>query len=445
MRAWIVALAIAAVALAAMACGSPAAPVQPPHENPDTALLVFDGVSLFQKYAEALEYIDAMDVTGMLVLLERESPAKISPEMRDSMNAFQSSRRSLGSLILMIEADQERLRTQTSLVLSTESLQSLEVLAQKLRQAYMELGPMDQSARDISRLLQVESAAEEGVLREAYEKVQSKQRGLGSLLDLFSETRADLVQQAEVEVIKAIPQIEVDAQGMVLVPFALNVRGKVYSALGPLQDAPLRIALGDWEVTTRSRDDGTFGARLSTGMSLTLVGTQELRVSVTPGEPWHSATSLATDVTVINPANIAGLSLALAIPVFLGASRVRRRAVPGPQPAPVLVRRGSPLPQAAVPVPEGRGSPRTILLALYWAVLRLVQRVTAVVLRPSHTLREYAQECTPGLGPLAGYFQEFTSIMEKLLYSRYLTGKAEAARGGELNKRLKEGLTGEDV
>ncbi|MDP6510586.1 MAG: hypothetical protein QGH23_05180, partial [Dehalococcoidia bacterium] len=339
------ALAIAAVALAAMACGSPAAPVQPPHENPDTALLVFDGVSLFQKYAEALEYIDAMDVTGMLVLLERESPAKISPEMRDSMNAFQSSRRSLGSLILMIEADQERLRTQTSLVLSTESLQSLEVLAQKLRQAYMELGPMDQSARDISRLLQVESAAEEGVLREAYEKVQSKQRGLGSLLDLFSETRADLVQQAEVEVIKAIPQIEVDAQGMVLVPFALNVRGKVYSALGPLQDAPLRIALGDWEVTTRSRDDGTFGARLSTGMSLTLVGTQELRVSVTPGEPWHSATSLATDVTVINPANIAGLSLALAIPVFLGASRVRRRAVPGPQPAPVLVRRGSPLPQ----------------------------------------------------------------------------------------------------
>jgi hypothetical protein len=256
----------------------------------------------------------------------------------------------------------------------------------------------------------------------------------------YSSARA----KTEVEVIKAIPQIEVDAQGMVLLPFALNVRGKVHS-LGPLQDVPLRIALGDWEVTTRSRDDGTFGARLSTGMSLTLVGTQELRVSVTPGEPWHSATSLATDVTVINPANIAGLSLALAIPVFLGASRVRRRAVPGPQPAPVLVRRGSPLPQAAVPVPEGRGSPRTILLALYRGVLRLVHRVTAVVLRPSHTLREYAQECTPGLGPLAGYFQEFTSIMEKLLYSRYLTGKAEAARGGELNKRLKEGLTGEDV
>jgi hypothetical protein len=208
----------------------------------------------------------------------------------------------------------------------------------------------------------------------------------------------------------------------------------------------LRIALGDWEVTTRSRDDGTFGARLSTGMSLTLVGTQELRVSMTPEEPSHRATSVATGVVVINPTSMTGLALALAIPVFLGASRVRRRTVPGPQPAPVLVRRGSPPPlQAAVPVPEGRGSPRTILLALYWGVLRLVQRVTAVVLRPSHTLREYAQECTPGLGPLAGYFQEFTSIMEKLLYSRYPTGKAEAARGGELNNRLKEGLTGEDA
>lgn len=253
---------------------------------------------------------------------------------------------------------------------------------------------------------------------------------------------------AEVEVIRVTPIIDVGAPTVILLPFTLNVRGKVYSPLGPLQDTPLTIAVGDWETTTRSAEDGAFSARLRTGMSLTLMGSQELRVSVAPAEPWYRAGSKAASLLVINPVSIAGLALVLALPVFFSARRFRRRtlqapaAVP-PPPAPVLVG-GEASPHKAEPASDSAGgSPRAILIALYRGALMLVQRLTAVVLQPSHTLREFAQECGPGLGPLAGHFQEFTLMMERLLYSRRRPDQADAARGLELRRRLEEGTKGE--
>ncbi|MEK7269305.1 MAG: DUF4129 domain-containing protein [Planctomycetota bacterium] len=275
---------------------------------------------------------------------------------------------------------------------------------------------------------------------------------------------------AEIEVVKVVPVIQVDAPGIVLLPLDVNLRGRVYSALGPLQDASLRIVLGDREVSVQSQEDGTFSARLRTGMSLTLMGTQELRVIATPQEPWHKANSLAVGLLVINPATIAGLVFAVAVPVFLGVSRFGRRAarlprIPGPQPAAVPVtvksppvRPAPPGPEPAPPAgverptllpvppgPEMEEEPPAILLALYRGVLRLVQAVTAILLRPSHTLREFVQECAPRLGPGGDYLYEFTLMVERVLYSTHRPGETEAARSRALSQSLREGLKDENT
>ena len=81
----------------------------------------------------------------------------------------------------------------------------------------------------------------------------------------------------------------------------------------------------------------------------------------------------------------------------------------------------------------------SILIALYRQVLRQIQKITSMMLRPNQTLREFAQETAPRLGPLAGYFKEFTLMIERALYSKRPPKEEDVARGQELSKRLQEG------
>ncbi|MDP2954455.1 MAG: hypothetical protein Q8O76_14220 [Chloroflexota bacterium] len=643
-------LAAVVVALAFQAATLPVAAAEP-HVNPDTAPLVFDGVSLVQKYSEGLDYVLGRDAAGVESLQEQAAWANIPADLRDTVSGFLSSSQSLARLIPGIEADLESSRTMLAQFRASEAQQSAAEAKEKLTQAYSELGLMERQARVTGRWWQVDLAGEGSALRKAYEEVEAKLLRLRYLLDLLSEMRGSLTEQsgtleglllrptaltlsvepaaafvgepvefrgrltaeakplvgrkvtvllagspvsevltdsagfyrgqmvlpyqyvsettvkaiyypkgddiglylgcssptvtvevlyyeaslslqvpgtahpgrklalqgsfdygtdpvpeardlrlywdgelaaeetmttafaldvavaaetplgrhrvtvyvppqrryaptwasADVEVVKATPIIELDAPRIVLLPMAQHIQGRVYSSLGPLEDASVQVILGDWEVGTRSRDDGTFGVRLSTGMSMTLVGTQQLQVIVTPTEPWNKDASSATGLLVVNPANIAGLVLAMAIPAVFGARWLRRRRVfpsaarPAPQVAPPLVRSESPPLVTEVTEPGATGSPRAILLALYRGVLRLVQAMTSVVPQSSHTLREFSRECAPRLGPLAGYFQEFTLIIERLLYSRHHPGEAEAARGEELSQRLREGVRGEDT
>lgn len=643
-------MAVVIAALASLASAFPALALEP-HENPDTALSEFDVVWVLGKYSEALDHVLGRNAAGVEALQEQASWANVPGDLRDTVNIFLSSGYSLAGLLPAIEADMEDWRRMLAQFRPEEAEASSAAAAQKLGQAYSELGTMERGARRTWQSWQAESAPEGTTLRVAYKEVEARLLRLRRQLDLLGEMRRSLTQQTEmvtrtsgllptsmtlsmepmaafvgdsvefrgsltaegkplpgrkvtvmlagspvsevftdsggfyqgrlvlpyqyvsemglqaiyypqeedigfylgcssprvtikvlyyptklslevpgnaypgrklrlpgsldygdspvpegrsllvywdgelaaeetvaaafslelpvmpemslgkhqvmlyvppqgryapawartaVEVIKTIPVIDIDAPGVILLPFTLDVRGRAYSPLGPLQDASLGIALGKWEASARSQEDGTFSARLHTGMSLTLVGSQELRVSVTPREPWHRASSLATGLLLINPVNIVGLAIILAIPVFFGAHWLRRRAVrapatPRPQPVPALVRTESPPRQAKPAQPEARGAPDAVLIALYRGVLKLVQRLTAVVLRPSHTLREFAQECAPRLGPLAGYFQEFTLMIERLLYSRHHPSQADAARGWELSRRLEEGTKGEGV
>ena len=243
---------------------------------------------------------------------------------------------------------------------------------------------------------------------------------------------------AEVEVTRAAVFIDIDAPGMVLLPFGLTVAGKVYSDLGPLDGATVNVTLGDWEVTTRTANDGTFKVRLNTGMSLTMFGSRKLEVSAVPNEPWNQASQVSPGLKVINLVNIFGLALAIVVALF-AFYRVRRafRRTPvvSPQPSPATPETG----HTAVPQPEVPGGPMSMLLAVYRQVLRLVQSITTMMLRPNQTLREFARETAPRLGPLAGYFKEFTLMIERALYSKRPPQEEDVARGQELSKRLQEG------
>jgi len=648
------------VVLSVIASALPVTAVEP-HEDPDIAPWIFDGVALFQKYSQALDNVLAKDASSVEQLQEQATQANIPDELRDTVADFLSSGYSLARLIPMIEDDLEDSRTMLAQYRVGDAEERAAAAREKLSQAYARLRVMEETASETgSWWHDVDSAREGSALRQAYDEVQARLLRLRQLLDLLGEMRYSLSQQVEtlqsetqqpgmppiisgrvfrptiltfsvdpitafvgdrvefqgvlsaegrtlagkkvtlllnhspaltlitnssgiyqgeivlpyqyisemtiqaiyypqgddigqylgsssteitinvlyydtrlnldapqvaypgrkltlkgsfdygsnpvteerslsiyqdgefvtevtvatvfslelmiadntstgrhrltlyvapheryapaqsvmeLEVIRLTPVIEVDTPGVVLLPFNKDIQGRVYSSLGPLQDASLEISLVGRRAITHSRDDGTFHARLSTGMNLTLLGSQDLRITVTPVEPWYRADSIVVRLLVINPVNIGGLALALAIPTLLGIFRLRRRVAPAIsmpplEPAPALVKRESP-PRPEIQESEAKGDTRTILLALYRGILRLVQEVTTVVLLPYHTLREFTQEITPGLGVFAGYFQEFTLMIERLLYSRHRLTEADATRAIELTQKLKEGVKGE--
>jgi hypothetical protein len=243
---------------------------------------------------------------------------------------------------------------------------------------------------------------------------------------------------AQLEVTKAAVFIDVDAPGMALLPFGLIVSGKVYSDTGPLDGANVNIMLGDWEATTRTADDGTFKVHLNTGMSLTMFGSRNLEVSAVPKESWNQIGEISPSLKVINLVNIFGLALAIAVALFAlfrVRKAIKRTPAVGAQPGQATPETG----YTAVSQPEAPGSPRSILIELYRQVLRSVQNMTTMMLRSNQTLREFAQETVPRLGPLAGHFKEFTLMMEKTLYSKRPPQEEDVARGEELSKRLQEG------
>lgn len=637
-----VALTLLAIMAAFMVNASSAAAI-PPHQDPDSALWVFDGVSLLNKYSEALDNVLGRDATAVSALQEQASRANIPSELGDSVDDFLSSGDTLAQLIPEIESDLEMSRIMLGQFRTDESEASAAAAKEKLTRAYKQLEVMEREAKTTGGWWKAGSAKLGSALMDAYQGVLDRLEELLRLLDLLGQMSSNLAEQsatvavplshtavslwveplsafvgdtvefggelssesqplpgrkvtillggapvseeitdskgiyrgritlpyryvpemtlqtiyyprgddiglylgssspevtvtvlyyvtrlklevpenaypglglvlkgqfdygdspspqdrslqvywngslaaektvaptvftlelevapetnlgkhrlsvyvspdkrygpasadADVEVVKLTPVIELDAPAVVLLPLSQDIQGRVYSSLGPLQQASVRISLGDWETTTRTGNEGTFHARLGTGLSLTLVGSQALQASVRPTEPWHQASSSTVNLVMINLANIAGLVLVLAISVLLGVRQWRRRPAPMaapavPQPSSALVGKESHPPQPELLKPEPEGSPQSILVTLYRGVLRLVQMLTAVLLRKNHTLREYAQECAPKLGPLAGYFQELTDIMEKALYARQRPEQADAVRGTKLTRKLLE-------
>lgn len=642
---------LVAVALAVMVPLLPApAGAAQAHEDPDAAPWVFDGVSVLEKYSEALDTVLPVDLEALALLQEQALLANIPDDLRKSADIFLSSAQPLAELIPAIRANLETARTLLAQARPEQAREASVVAGGEIIQAYTRLRAMETTAQDAGRWWKVDSAHPQGPLRRAYDEVMDKLRRLRDLVGLLDEMNSsvalradkgspitvspttltlsaspgsafvgeevefrgtlagggsplsgrtvtlllngsasqvletdevgsfggrltlpyvyepeatiqavfypegddqvlflgcaspevditvlfysatlgvevpdrgypgldlavnvdisygdnpppagrtvlvywdeDLVYEvtasggfereiavpenmasgehrvsvyalpqgryapadssAQVQVARAAVIVDVHAQSVLLLPMSLGVSGRAHSTLGPLRNALLTVRLGDWQTTTRSDGDGRFDMHLGTGVSLTLFGAQQLSVAASPEEPWHESGSTVLNTTVINSVNIAGLLLALVALAAFALRWMRGRpariaALPRAQAYPAAMVTMSP-PQKTLPAAQETATgPGAVLLAVYREALRLVQGVTSIALGPSRTLREYAQECGPRLGPLAGYFRDLTMMVERLLYSRHEVVSSEAERSAELGRTLKEGLEREST
>ncbi|MBI4294885.1 MAG: hypothetical protein HY669_01810 [Chloroflexi bacterium] len=256
---------------------------------------------------------------------------------------------------------------------------------------------------------------------------------------------APVAATATLNVVRAMPIVDVRPPRFAIMPLALNLGGHIYSEVGPLEGAVLEVGFGGRQAQAITSGAGVFTARLKTGFSFSLIGSQELSFRVTPREPWNSPASLSFSLVAINPILIGLIALALGFIVVAAARRLKatllrpasRAVVPGALPVEPAAATDTGADALLLPRGEAKGI-RHLVFELYSGLLRLIQGFTGVTLKPQLSLREFVAQCAPFLGPAHKYMEQFTGLIERYLYSRHQPQPADLERSRELNRLVEE-------
>jgi len=259
---------------------------------------------------------------------------------------------------------------------------------------------------------------------------------------------SSVVSSVVLNVSRATPILNLNIPEIVMVPGNVRLEGKLYSEVGPLRKALIKIDLGRSQVELLSSESSTFKTKIMVGMNFGLIGSQDLIVQVFPHEPWHATFNTTSRVLAVNWVNSGGF---ITILLFLGVyllGRLRRRLgiytrsrmkseilLTPPELAPVYTDRVT----ALTVIEESKeitGEPRARILQWYRLVVRLLQETTRVLLGPQQTLREFANEIGRIVGPMNKYLSEFTRLVERLLYSQYKSTEEDVENSKRLSNEI---------
>ena len=249
---------------------------------------------------------------------------------------------------------------------------------------------------------------------------------------------------------RAIPVLDIAKPNVAMIPGSVKLEGKLYSEVGPLSEAAIKMGLGKSRVESVSSQDGAFSTKIKVGMGLSVIGWQDLVIQVLPREPWQAPLNTTSRILMVNAVNC-GIFIVLIL--FLGIylpGRLRRRlgVYSGTKARPVIVT-VPPEPALAyseaatvlAPTEEGDEAstePRNRIFQWYRLAVRVIQGITKALLKPQQTLREFAEESSSILGPAARSFIDFTRIVERLLYSQYRATEKDVERSRELSDNIEE-------
>ncbi len=268
---------------------------------------------------------------------------------------------------------------------------------------------------------------------------------------------APVTASAVLNVTRAVPILDMEIPKVAVIPGSVQLSGKLYSEVGRLSGASIKMRLGQSGVELVSSENGTFDGKIKMGMGLGLIGSQDLETEVVPREPWHAPLKTTGSVLVVNWVSSVGF---LAIVAFLGIylpSRLRRRfrEYPGrierpaitmtvPEPAPTYSQQLT-VPISAEPSDETSREPRNRILYWYRLMVRLLQGMTKALLGPQQTLREFANQSSKVLGPFARYFIELTRMVERLLYSPHRPSEEDVEKSEQLAHNIEGVFKSEGV
>jgi len=253
---------------------------------------------------------------------------------------------------------------------------------------------------------------------------------------------------ATLNVTTASPVLDLSTPKIAMIPGGVGTKGRLYSQLGPLNGAIIKMKLGKSQVEAVSSAMGSFDTKIKVGMVLGIIGSQDLEIEVTPQEPWHAPLKTTSSLLMMNLVSCSGFIAIMAFLAIYLPGRLRRRrpaylgktmplvieAAP-PQPVPTHREAVTVLPPTEESAKAGE-EPRGRIFNWYRLIVRLIERIASALLGPQQTLREFAQESSQILGSAAKYFIELTKIVERLLYSQYRPTEKDVEKSQQLSHRI---------
>jgi hypothetical protein len=244
------------------------------------------------------------------------------------------------------------------------------------------------------------------------------------------------------------------------IPGSFTLSGSMHSELGALHGPEISIVGMDSSQAAEGRNDGGyFEVKVKAGMGWSLLGVRTLDMRINPQEPWNAPLTVKKDLFIINYVSLVILlavlaALGLFLPRFLKKwyvalprlpvqSPPRKKGKAPPAEALMKINQASSLEPSEMAeiiseTPIGDDDEQVKIL-FHWfnQAVELVQKITGALFLPNQTWREFDRQISPKLGPLAAPFHELTLLVEKVLYSRYHSGKTD----GEKTRSLVEGIS----
>jgi hypothetical protein len=256
---------------------------------------------------------------------------------------------------------------------------------------------------------------------------------------------APVSEKLPLDVTLAVPVLEMATPGTVMVPGKLIISGKVSSETGQMQNARISLEVRNSTAVIKTDDEGRFETTLLLGLGVDLLGNQTISVKVQPEEPWNKSLAISKKIFMVNLPSCAILLVVLAALCYYLPRRFKFRL----RKAPVVKKPkySTPAPaaqsiQAAADAKEGGDN---LIFDLYRFALKIVTAITRAVLKPQQTLREFALENNKALGSLSRYFNDFTRLIERLLYSRHKATDADLKKSRELYDSMNKEARHEDL
>ncbi len=238
---------------------------------------------------------------------------------------------------------------------------------------------------------------------------------------------AGVSQSINVSVIKITSKLSINVPSFVFLPSELHISGSVNSPSGPLKNARVKLEFVNVSNVVTTMNDGSFNSTMNIPLSTIFAGTQNIKVSVTPAEPWQEIAQKNANVFVLNSVSTA-VSIAASFSIcgvlylrFAGSKTKKNKEkivqddnFAKPQSSATI---GAVIPLKAEFKFEGiKGK----VLEAYVKAQRSIELLTGTAMDHDMTLREYLHITEHSLGNAADPFSDLTLFAERVIYSPHM-------------------------
>ena len=228
-------------------------------ENPDTAKVVYDGVSFFNFYSNTLDFVLERNQSGVDTNVQKAPFANVSPVLSDYLEYFVNSTNSVCSLIINLDKSIPEIKTLLQQSRYSEAVPLIQNAFANISLVENNLNNIEQSTTDAGTEFNISDASVTGSLNMSYTAVLDRIQRLRDLAALYRSMLTEQVGPLTPEQLAKKPLLQTQLTLTItpteaFVGDTIKVEGFLSSDGNPLGNRQVNILLNSLQSLTVSTD-----------------------------------------------------------------------------------------------------------------------------------------------------------------------------------------------